>query len=88
MTPEAVRIHFPPLVKRTIPRAEIAGAEARTYAPIREYGGWGVRLGRRGWAYNVSGNRGVELTLVSGKGVMIGSRRAEELEAAIRAMRG
>jgi hypothetical protein len=88
VTPEAVRIHMAPFFKRTIARADIAGAEARTYSPIREYGGWGLRLGPRGWAYNVSGNRGVELTLASGKHVMIGSPRAEELEAAIRAMRG
>ena len=88
VTPEAVRIHMAPIFKRMIARADIAGAEARTYSPIREYGGWGIKLGPRGWAYNVSGTRGVELTLANGKHVMIGSQRAEELEAAIRAMRG
>ena len=32
---------------------------ARRYKPLREYGGWGIRYGRKGKAYNVSGNKGV-----------------------------
>ena len=40
----------------------------------REYGGWGIRGGLRGTkAYNVSGNRGVELMLADGRTVLIGS---------------
>ena len=50
-------------VRRAIPLAEIRHFEARTYRPIREYGGWGVRRGAAGMAYNVSGKRGVELGL-------------------------
>jgi hypothetical protein len=88
VTAEAVRVRMWPLVSRTIARTHIEGAEARTYRPIREYGGWGVRLGPRGWAYSTSGDRGVLLTLVEGRAVMIGSRRADDLAAAIRAMTG
>ena len=43
-----------------------------------------MRFGRRGRAYNVSGDRGVELTLANGKRVLIGSQRSEELAEAIR----
>jgi hypothetical protein len=78
-----VRIRMLPFANRTIDPAQIARWEARTYRPIREYGGWGVRFGPRGRAYNVSGDRGVELTLASGKRVLIGSQRPEELAAAI-----
>jgi hypothetical protein len=39
-------------------------------------------------AYNVSGNRGVQLELVSGKRILIGSQQAEELAAAIEAVSG
>ena len=67
---------------------EIVRLEARTYSALREYGGWGIR----GWggkrAYNVSGNRGVELTLKDGHKVMIGSQRAEDLARAIIEARG
>ena len=59
--------------------------EARTYRPILEYGGWGVRCSRAGKAYNVSGNRGVQLELRDGTRLLIGSRRADELAAAIQA---
>ena len=82
----AVRIHFRPFTRRTIPVSNIINAEARTYAPLREYGGWGLR----GWgdrrAYNTSGNCGVELTLTDGSRIMIGSQRADELAVAIKAV--
>ena len=41
-------------------------AEAITYSPLRGYGGWGIRYGRKGKAYNVIGNKGVLLTLKDG----------------------
>ena len=63
--------------------------EARTYRPILEYGGWGIRYTMgRGWAYNVSGNQGVQLELASGKRILIGSQRAEELARAIGEAKG
>jgi hypothetical protein len=62
---------------------EIRSCEARTYRPLLEYGGWGVRCGRGGKAYNVSGNRGVQLEFTNGKRLLIGSQRPEELAAAI-----
>jgi hypothetical protein len=60
---------------------------ARTYSPIWEYGGWGIRGSfGKGKAYNVSGNKGVQLVFKSGKRLLIGSQRAEELEEAIRSI--
>jgi hypothetical protein len=83
VTDEAIDIQFRPLTRRSIPVTDVTHVEARTYAPLREYGGWGIRGigGKR--AYNVSGKRGVELTLVDGRKVMIGSQRAGELAEAI-----
>lgn len=81
---DAVYVRFKPLINRRIPADEIQEAEVTTYRPIREYGGWGVRgVGRRNVAYNVSGNRGVRLTLRDGSRVLIGSQRPEALAAAI-----
>lgn len=72
-------IHF----KRFGPE-DLSEYYARQYKPIREYGGWGIRCSfRNGKAYNVSGNRGVQLVLSSGKKLLIGSQRADELAAAI-----
>jgi hypothetical protein len=81
---DAVRIHYRPFTGRTVAIDEIERVEARTYNALKEYGGWGIK----GWskakmAYNVSGNRGVELTLTGGRSVMLGSQRADELAGAI-----
>lgn len=60
---------------------------ARKYKPLLEYGGWGIRCSlRKGKAYNVSGNKGVQLVFKNGKQLLIGSQRAEELEQAIRSI--
>ena len=60
---------------------------ARQYKPIREYGGWGIRCSlRNGRAYNVSGNKGVQIVFKSGKKLLIGSQNPEQLEAAIRSI--
>ena len=61
----------------------IQKAEASTYNPLKDYGGWGIRYGRKGKAYNVSGNKGVLLTLRDGKNVLIGSKNHEVLCSAI-----
>jgi hypothetical protein len=80
-----VRLIFRPFSTRFIPFAEIASLKTVEYRPIRDAGGWGIHFYRmKGWAYNVSGNSGVEITLKNGKLVLIGSQRSEELETAIR----
>lgn len=67
--------------------SEMASVASVTYHPLREFGGWGTRWGRGGdRAYNVSGNRGVEVIDRSGRRWVIGSRRPDELAAAIAAL--
>ena len=84
---QAVSVRYSPLWGTRISLADIASCEARSYRPILEYGGWGVRYCPfgGGWAYNVSGNRGVQLVLANGRRVLIGSQRPEELAGAINA---
>jgi hypothetical protein len=83
-----VHIGFVPFFTRTIRCDDIGSATARTYKPLRECGGWGIRSIRGGWAYTVSGNQGVELVLNDGRRVLIGSKRPGELAAAVDACRG
>ena len=73
-----------PLFLRRIRLDEIASAQADTYAPIREYGGWGIKGVPGNSALNARGNRGVRLTLRDGRRVLIGSQRPEELAEALR----
>ena len=81
---EEITIHFRLIwPTKRISIAEVRRAYAMKYRPIIDYGGYGVRLGLKGWAYNVSGDEGVLVEMTSGARLMIGSRRPKELEAAI-----
>ncbi len=68
---------------RRITYERLAKYEVQTYRPIRDYGGWGIRYGCGGKAYNVSGNRGVMLELLDGERLLIGSQKPEDLSNAI-----
>lgn len=63
-----------------IPREMIEKAEVVTYRPLRDYGGWGIRFGSKGKAYNVRGNKGLQLSLRNGKQVLFGTQNEQELE--------
>lgn len=65
--------------------SDIKTYEARTYSPIMEYGGWGLRYSlRHGRAYNVSGNLGVQITLKNGNKILFGSQKPEEFVEALK----
>jgi hypothetical protein len=53
----------------------------RQYSAISEYGGWGLRFGLfgKGAAYNVSGNKGLQLEFNSNKKLLIGTNKPDEL---------
>lgn len=76
---------FPFTRQHRFPWHTIRSCEARTYRPIVEYGGWGIRYGRSGKAYNVYGTRGVQLEFHDGTRLLIGSQQADTLAEAIRA---
>ena len=74
-----VHIHF-----KRFGVEDLSEYHVREYKPIGEYGGWGIRCSlKKGKAYNVSGNQGVQLVFKNGKQLLIGSQRADELEVAI-----
>jgi len=75
---EAIYVRFFPLQRKykKINWDNIEAAHVRTYSPIREYGGWGLRMG----AYNISGNKGLQLELKDGSKLLIGTNKTEELE--------
>jgi len=65
---------------------DITKAYVRRYAPLKEYGGWGIRFGIKGKALNVSGNMGLQLELNKGKNLLIGTRKPEEIERVLAAL--
>ena len=68
----------------TIKIEDIEKYKAMEYSPLKEYGGWGIKFGFGGKAYNVSGNRGVRIQLKDGTNIMFGSQKYKELEKALK----
>jgi hypothetical protein len=63
--------------------SEITGAEVREFAPLKDFGGYGIRINSEMTAYYLKGNRGVKITRTKGRAVLIGSDRPETLAAVI-----
>ncbi|MFA5417193.1 MAG: hypothetical protein WC341_01920 [Bacteroidales bacterium] len=85
-----ISLRFWPYMTKTriIAPGQISSYEIRTYKPIREYGGWGLRKGvkKTGDAYNVHGNIGLQLVLNGGKRILIGTQRPEAMLHAMNKM--
>jgi len=68
----------------TIKMDEIESFKAMEYSPLKEYGGWGIKYGFKGKAYNVSGKKGVKIFLKTGANIMFGSQKHKELAKALK----
>jgi hypothetical protein len=55
----------------------------REYSPFREFGGWGIRIGPSGWAYNVRGNQGIEVTFRAGHRILVGTQDPDGFMGAV-----
>ena len=77
VTKEGLHYQFFPfhLKKHLIKLDEIEKIEALQYKPLGDYGGWGIRYGFKGKAYNVSGNKGVKVHLTNKKNILFGSQK-------------
>lgn len=72
---------------RKLKKEEIINWEVRSYSPIAEYGGWGVRFTfGNSRAVNVKGNKGLQLHLKSGKKLLIGTQKPEEIREVMEKM--
>jgi hypothetical protein len=71
-----------------IPLENLTAHESSHVRALREYGGWGIRYGRNGKAYLVSGEEGVRLTYSNGKNLFIGSQKPAELDRALKSLLG
>ena len=72
---DGIYVRFPPL-QPSFQRyrwEDIKEAYIREYKPLAEYGGWGIRFGLGGRAYNVSGTIGLQLVFHNGSRVLIGT---------------
>ena len=70
---------------RYFPWDKIEKSYIRQYNPITEYGGWGLRTGLfgKGKAFNVSGNKGLQLEFTNKEKLLIGTNKPAELNEAL-----
>jgi hypothetical protein len=82
---EGVKCRFKPFQRKfkTFSSRDIVKFEVKKYNPILDYGGWGIRYGRKGSAYNVRGNMGLHLELRNKKNFLIGTQTPDSLKYAI-----
>ena len=68
---------------------DIAKTYVRTYDPIGDYGGWGLKGGAfwnsaKGKAINVSGDIGIQLELKNGQKLLIGTQKKAAAESVLK----
>lgn len=82
---DGVHVRFAPFQRRfrSWRFQEIAQMAPRSYAPLKEFGGWGVRVAASGTAYTVSGRTGIQLVLRTGRRVLIGTQQPDRFMAAV-----
>jgi len=61
---------------------QLESCSVRTYSPLGEYGGWGIKygLGGAGKVYNFRGNQGLQLVFKDGSRLLIGTQKPLELQ--------
>ncbi|MDR1052590.1 MAG: hypothetical protein LBL39_00285, partial [Planctomycetaceae bacterium] len=62
---------------------DIISVETVKFRPIRDFGGWGIRMRRNGWAYFMSGTEGIQITTTKQRKYLIGSDIPDRLAKVI-----
>ncbi len=83
-----IYFRFPPLIFKwkQIRREEIESFELRSYRPVSEYGGWGIKGTMKNRAYNVSGNTGIQFKLKDGRRILFGTQKSQAFKYALEKM--
>lgn len=73
---------------RVIAWDRISVAQVREYNPIRDYGGWGMRIGLfgKGQAFNVTGNKGLQLVYDQKIRFLLGTQKPDEIQKVLQAL--
>ena len=83
---KGIHLQFFPFHLKTVsyPWNELYNVEVLKYSPIMDYGGWGLRISRKGKAFNVKGDVGIKIQTADGKTRMIGTQDGENAKQAIK----
>ncbi|OOG73308.1 hypothetical protein [Algoriphagus sp. A40] len=71
--------YFPFIKWRLIEKSQIREAQVKTFDPLSDHGGWGIKGNRTTKAYTVMGDSGLFINLGEKKKVLIGTQKPKEL---------
>lgn len=74
ITEKSIIINFAPFLKKTIQINDIVGISIIKYRPLKDYGGWGIRIKNNITAYTIGGNTGILISLKNKEQILIGSK--------------
>lgn len=70
---------------RVVPIRDIDSVKTEEFSAMKDYLGWGIKIGRKGLGYITAGtNKGLRINLKTGKSFFISSKRTFEFESAVR----
>ncbi|HRB31061.1 MAG TPA: hypothetical protein PK872_06080 [Ferruginibacter sp.] len=84
--PDGIYFRFYPfqIKYKSIAWKDLTEIYVRQYSPIAEYGGWGIRGIGKNKAYNVSGNKGIQLITTNNTRILIGTQKPDEINEIIK----
>jgi len=77
---QGISVSYRPFLKREHTWEAIDTVEVYNYGFV----GYGFRISKHGWIYNVGGNTGLKINLKSGKHYTVGTQKPEELKATLK----
>jgi hypothetical protein len=80
---EGIEVRMFPFAVKRYSWDKISKCFVRTYSPLTEFGGWGIRGRSDNRALNVSGSEGLQLKFKDGNSLLIGTQKGEEIKQAL-----
>lgn len=86
ITIDGIYVRFPPFMpsEQEFLWKDIQEVYIIKYKPITQYGGWGIRIGPYGRAFNISSTTGLQVIFKDNSRLLIGTRQPEKLIAVLR----
>ena len=86
ITAHGIYVRFPPFMpsEQQFLWNNIREVYVIKYKPITQYGGWGIRIGAYGRAFNISSTTGLQIIFNDNSKLLIGTRQPEKLIAVLR----
>lgn len=80
-----IQVWFSPFsfTKKAFSWKDLETAHTRKYNAFSEFGGWGIRVFRKHKAYNVKGDKGIQLKTKNGKYFLVGTQQLKNADRVI-----